>query len=123
MMNFERDNKRKEFQNDCWIYGLMNQKDREFDREIRDFLLETKALDRSQEAKSVAEKMEKILRYYEFCGGDRRVATIQNIRERFWGIGKNKRLNPPSKWDRHFRRLQRDFRISLERLRRKIANS
>lgn len=123
MMNLEKNGKRKEFQNDCWIYGLMNQKDREFDSEIRDFLLETKVLDRSQEAKSVAEKMEKILRYYEFCGGDRRVATMQKMKERFWGIDKNKRLNPPSKWDKYFRRLQRDFRISLEKLERKIANS
>lgn len=69
------------------------------------------------------EKMQSILEYYKECGGDEKTATIPKIRERFWKINKRGLLNPPSKWELHFRTLYRAFGKTLDYLGEKIANS
>lgn len=112
----------KEFQNDCWIYGLMSRRDAILHREIECFLTLRNPSEKSQEAGAVIAKMQSILEYYKECGGDEKTATISKIKERFWKINERGLLNPPSKWDQHFRTLYRGFRKTLDCLGDKIAN-
>lgn len=111
----------KEFQNDCWIYGLMSRKDVILHREIECFLALRNPSEKSQEAEAVIAKMQSILEYYRECGGDEKTATISKIKEKFWKINE-RGLNPPSKWDQHFRTLYRELKKTLDCLGDKIAN-